>query len=168
MNWEAIGAIGEIVGAVAVIATLIYLAQQIKQQNASAKISMYESVVEGFNNVNASLADDERIARLFNTGLWHPDELTNDQASQFSWIVRRYMNQFLKVYRLRGSGIFPDEDWSDYVSQAAFLANTPGGKLFIDGQGSAFRGFLEEIRSAKTDDLAVDFSLGRTRESGGA
>jgi hypothetical protein len=31
MNWEAIGAIGEILGAVAVVATLGYLATQIKQ-----------------------------------------------------------------------------------------------------------------------------------------
>jgi hypothetical protein len=31
MNWEAIGAIGEIVGSFAVLITLIYLAQQIKQ-----------------------------------------------------------------------------------------------------------------------------------------
>ncbi len=33
MNWEAIGAIGEIVGALAVLATLYYLAIQIKMQN---------------------------------------------------------------------------------------------------------------------------------------
>ena len=35
MNWEAIGAIGEIVGAIAVIATLFYLSIQIRQ-NATA------------------------------------------------------------------------------------------------------------------------------------
>ena len=33
MNWDALGAIGEIIGAVAVLATLFYLAAQIKMQN---------------------------------------------------------------------------------------------------------------------------------------
>jgi hypothetical protein len=33
MNWDAIGAIGEIVGALAVLITLIYLAMQIKQNS---------------------------------------------------------------------------------------------------------------------------------------
>jgi hypothetical protein len=44
MNWEAIGAIGEIVGAVgeivralAVVAALAYLAMQIRDQNSEAK-----------------------------------------------------------------------------------------------------------------------------------
>ena len=33
INWEAAGAIGEIVGAVAVFATLVYLARQMRQSN---------------------------------------------------------------------------------------------------------------------------------------
>ena len=42
MNWEALGAIGEIVGAVAVIATLAYLAVQIRQ-NSLALPDIYSS-----------------------------------------------------------------------------------------------------------------------------
>ena len=38
MNWEALGAIGEIVGAVAVVVTLGYLAVQIRQNTRSAKV----------------------------------------------------------------------------------------------------------------------------------
>ena len=37
MNWEAIGAIGEILGAVAVLGTLYYLAAQIKKSNEYAR-----------------------------------------------------------------------------------------------------------------------------------
>lgn len=33
MNWDAISAVGEIVGAAAVVLTLIYLAVQIRQNN---------------------------------------------------------------------------------------------------------------------------------------
>lgn len=39
MNWDAIGAIGEIIGAFAVVISLVYLAQQIRSQNAQAKLS---------------------------------------------------------------------------------------------------------------------------------
>ena len=38
MNWEALGAIGEIVGAVAVVLTLGYLAVQILQNVAQVRI----------------------------------------------------------------------------------------------------------------------------------
>ena len=36
MNWDAIGAVGEIVGALTVLITLIYLAIQIRQSNRIA------------------------------------------------------------------------------------------------------------------------------------
>lgn len=36
MNWEAIGAIGEIMGALAVVSTLLYLSVQIRQYQSSS------------------------------------------------------------------------------------------------------------------------------------
>jgi len=37
MNWDAIGAVSEIVGAAAVVISLMYLAVQIRNQNAESK-----------------------------------------------------------------------------------------------------------------------------------
>ncbi len=37
MNWEAIGAIGEIIGAMAVFLTLVYLALQIRQNTKAVQ-----------------------------------------------------------------------------------------------------------------------------------
>ncbi len=51
MNWEAIAAVGELVGAFAVLITLIYLAVQIRQNTAAVATSTYESVMTGFNDI---------------------------------------------------------------------------------------------------------------------
>ena len=45
MNWEAIGAIGEILGALGVVITLAYLATQIQQNTLTSKV---ESKVSKF------------------------------------------------------------------------------------------------------------------------
>ena len=39
MNWDAIGAIGEIIGAIAVVATLFYLAVQVRETRKEAKLA---------------------------------------------------------------------------------------------------------------------------------
>jgi hypothetical protein len=41
INWEAVGAIGEIVGAVAVVLTLGYLAVQIRQNTNASRAQSY-------------------------------------------------------------------------------------------------------------------------------
>ena len=41
MNWEAISAVGEIFGAAAVVATLVYLASQIRAQSRANEIENF-------------------------------------------------------------------------------------------------------------------------------
>lgn len=43
MNWEAIGAVGEVLGAIGVIITLIYLASQLRQNTRELRSSRHES-----------------------------------------------------------------------------------------------------------------------------
>ena len=53
MNWDAIGAIGEVGGAVAVVVTLIYLAVQLRQNTRAIRSANYAA----YNQVASSWAD---------------------------------------------------------------------------------------------------------------
>lgn len=44
VNWEAIGAVGEILGALAVFASLMYLAAQIRGQSKQARASAFQEI----------------------------------------------------------------------------------------------------------------------------
>ena len=48
MNWEAIGAIGEIVGALGVVISLVYLATQIRTQNRESRLAAAHDILVGF------------------------------------------------------------------------------------------------------------------------
>ena len=64
MNWEAIGAIGETLGAIAVIATLVYLASQIrqlKQQNAQATL---EHIHDSMNQFMDTLVPEDNASLI--------------------------------------------------------------------------------------------------------
>jgi ABC-type molybdate transport system permease subunit len=43
MNWEAIGVAGEIIGAIAVLATLIYLAVQVRESSKAKRLQTVQS-----------------------------------------------------------------------------------------------------------------------------
>ena len=51
MNWDAIAAIAELAGAIGVIASLIYLARQIRQSNATDKLTATLGVQTSYNDV---------------------------------------------------------------------------------------------------------------------
>ena len=53
MNWDAIGAIGELAGALAVVLTLFYLARQIKTSSDVSKAELFERTNERFSRARA-------------------------------------------------------------------------------------------------------------------
>ena len=65
MNWDAIGAIGEIIGAVAVLVTLVYLARQISLNTREIRASRVEGTLRGHSDYNRMLAEDPDLARIF-------------------------------------------------------------------------------------------------------
>jgi len=63
MNWEAIGAIGEVAGAIAVVATLFYLAAQIRQNSREIVDSRTQGILELMIKTRSELAEG-RIAEI--------------------------------------------------------------------------------------------------------
>jgi len=62
VNWVAIGAIGELIGGAAVIATLIYLAVQLRQNTKGIRAQSYYNVVSGKNVLSPKYQGRFRMA----------------------------------------------------------------------------------------------------------
>jgi len=90
MNWEAIGAIGEIVGALAVVISLIYLASQIRVQNREAQIACAHEISVGFRESIAS-TQDPYIAALTLKAFRDFDGLEEAEKLQFFSISQSYL-----------------------------------------------------------------------------
>ena len=65
MNWEAIGAIGEVIGAIAVVSTLAYFALQIQDTKRSGMAQGTLTAVQLFSNWRTSLVQNTDLAAAF-------------------------------------------------------------------------------------------------------
>ena len=64
MNWDALGAVGEIVGAGAVVLTLVYLALQVRMSAKQQSIESYRNVNEEFNRIVSIWYDLEKAGMI--------------------------------------------------------------------------------------------------------
>ncbi|RLA47946.1 MAG: hypothetical protein DRR06_01045 [Gammaproteobacteria bacterium] len=69
MNWEAIGAIGEILGALAVVLTLGYVAVQIRHTRLEAADASRQARADNVIDINIAIGLNEDISRLNFAGL---------------------------------------------------------------------------------------------------
>ena len=161
MNWEAMGAIGEIAGALAVVVTLAYLAKQMKNQTQTNEITVFEGVMDGFNQVNSMIAADKELYRVFIRGLNHPDKLDDDDAASFSFVFRAYMNTYNKLYRAYLRGAIEEEVWTMFAAEGADLIESPGGRVFWETSSGDSWEYVQAVRKHLRDDPVIDVSLGR-------
>ena len=88
MNWDAIGAVGEILGAMAVFLSLVYLASQIRAQNREYRISSVHEITEAFRQSLEQLTVPE-MAQIYVKGVTNIDELSDWERMSFIAIVQR-------------------------------------------------------------------------------
>ena len=75
MNWEALGALGEIISAAAVLATLMYLAAQVRKSNELSRFNATKEIVNQFNDLNRLAVTDGALRKvLMKTGELDADE----------------------------------------------------------------------------------------------
>ena len=94
MNWDAIGALAELAGAVAVIITLVYLAVQIRQSsslvaqnNKLLDVSVANSIRDAQNELSRILACDQTVAKVFWKGLADRSSLSDGEKQQFDSLM---------------------------------------------------------------------------------
>ena len=96
MNWEAFGAIGEIVGAAGVIVSLIYLASQIKNQYTESQVTAVNNLTYQWNAFMGDMAGDSELARIWVKGLNDFHALDSTEHVQFSTHLNRIFRIFLQ------------------------------------------------------------------------
>jgi len=87
MNWDALGAIAEIFGALGVIITIAYLAVQVRQNSRQVASSLNESIRNGINETTRIMAGNPETARVFRVGVEDPKLLNESELYQFDALL---------------------------------------------------------------------------------
>lgn len=115
MDWNAAGAIGEILGAIAVLATLLYLAAQIRQTNTMARFETTREIMTQFNACNQLYATDESIRRV----LLKEEELSVEEAEQLYSYADMYCNAWATAQMAFDQGLIDKALFSGVVKDVA-------------------------------------------------
>lgn len=86
MNWEAFGAIGEILGAIGVVASLFYVGRQVKQSSRATREQTFESIANTLNVTANSAAQDPVLLYIMLRGTGN-EELNPLEKTRYSAVI---------------------------------------------------------------------------------
>ncbi len=145
MNWEAIGAIAELIAAIGVIASLIYLAKQINAnsdniaQNTKALVSDRDvSSNEATMDIVGSLAKDPELAALVMRGALDLDALSDLERFRYSAFLSSSFESHQTFFIQHVKGSVSEELWEFYSGVFDRNLQLPGVQKWWQRNGAYF------------------------------
>ena len=151
MNWDAIGAVGEIAGAVAVFASLVYLALQIRQNTRAIRGNAERETVSLQQSALQPVAASLELADVHGRALFQLHEMSPAEQIQFHRTMTALFQSFESAFYQHKANLIGGEIYSRIVKNIKGWFRFPGVNVWWDNFASEysdeFKVFIEnEIR----------------------
>jgi len=150
LNWDAIGAIGELVGATAVFVSIIYLALQIRQNSTEVRSSGSHNAAYSAIQILESIGTNRETREIFQKSLDSYAELGRDEQA----VAKAYFTQIIAYYEACYyqylDGVVHKEIWEGRREMMLDYFASPGFSSWYDDWhhiwGKSFQEYVAEQR----------------------
>ena len=104
VNWEAISTIGQIVGAFAVVISLIYVASEVRRNTRATQLAAMRSMHDAFNRWIQQLTERPDVRELYYRGIHDFDSLKGADLVGFSTLMNQLFRTVEEMYYLQAAG----------------------------------------------------------------
>ncbi len=148
MNWDALGAIAELVGALGVIATLFYLASQIRQSNVLARLSENNASMDQISLLRMAMAQDEKLAALFLLGAEGYSELPELEKIRFESLLGQRFWTYEQLWDRVQSKVIEEEHWVNVcIALRGLFSNRGIDEWWHENKHQFPEGFVSDVDS---------------------
>jgi hypothetical protein len=157
---QSLANIGEIVGGVAVVVSLVYLAIQVRQNTQAQRMENYSRALDRVATMQAELSHGDKIAVVFSKGVADVSSLTAAERIQLTWSLYEAFGAFEFMFHAAKSDAIPKEIWVRWSSTTAWWLTFPGVRAWWQARPvpftASFTSYVDElIRENPTDTEAT-------------
>ena len=149
MNWDAIGASAEMLAAIGVIISLVYLSLQMRHNTVAIRRSNARQTTSDNNGALRSIAENEDLAAVLLQGFASLDEL--NRVGRYRFDLAQWLTNVEQTFADFTEGNISDSTIVVYRNTVPGFLNTPGGAAWWDERkvwfSPEFRETVESLRA---------------------
>ena len=145
MNWELVAALAEAVGALAVVVSVIYLAQQVRQSNEVARATYHIAQSTNYRNLQRSVLENSEVESIFRRGLLDPTALEVGEYHRFMTLMGEYFQHLEAQAAGARAGLVGEDIANSWASLVASWLAMPGGREAWDVMAGFFPQDVHEL-----------------------
>jgi len=149
VNWDAVQALAELTAAFGVLASLLYVGSQIRQNTQAVRSATAQAVHDNYAAWYQGYANDPALMRIAVDGLRDFQALDEVAKAQFIALFMQFLSYSQNAFFQWREGALSPELWSGWELLMMNLVSAPGGKQFWLERGyvfgEAFRSHVEDV-----------------------
>ncbi len=130
MNWEMIGAIGEIAGAAAVVLTLAYLARQVRESARQDRRHQSAQLARDSTKIGDAILRDPLLPGIFLRGLRDFESLDEEETLRFGALLVNAVRQQETLFYFHREGGIHDFQARSIEATAREMMVSPGAQAW--------------------------------------
>ena len=156
MNWDAIGAVAELLGAIGVIISLIYLAGQIRRNTRAQKRTNLGDIAKELATSARSTALSAELSSLVLRGHADLESLNPVERYQYDTFIYAFIANFERALIDARDGDYPEEQLVPMRAAIAGYLDTDGGRVWWEQRRTWFTAFGQQSINAILSDQMID------------
>jgi len=154
IDWVAVEAVGQIVGAVAVVISLLYLGAEIRQNALATRAHTAHDAVAALRDFNEACVADPKVERIFRLGAEGLSCLSQEERGQFAHLAFNFFKTAEDLHFQFVRGTLDKTVWEGWRNVLAAYGTSPGFREYWSQRPVFFTlAFQREYASWSTPDV---------------
>src|SRR5438128_8024003 len=126
MNWDAISAISQLIGSIAVVLSVLYLAMQVHRSTRVAKLATQDAAATALRDVTKPLMENAGLERIWRIGLEDIDALSLEERARFFHATYQFLKAFETIHSHYVYGLMDRQLWEGWHGLLRHYIAAPG------------------------------------------
>jgi hypothetical protein len=149
MNWDAISAISQLIGSVAVVLSVLYLALQVHRSTRVARLSTQDAAATALRDVTKPFMENPELERIWRVGLEDLGALNIQERTRFFHATYQWLKAFETIHFHYVYGLMDEQLWEAWHGLLRHYVAAPGiayyWKLRPEVFSERFRNFVNSL-----------------------
>src|SRR5438477_11256880 len=138
MNWDAISAISQLVGSIAVVISVLYLAVQLRSSTRVARVAAMDAAAAALRDVTKPFMENAELARLWRIGVENLDALSGEDQARFFHSAHQFLKAMETIHYHYIYGLLDAQLWEGWRELLHHYVASPGIRFYLTRRSAGF------------------------------
>ena len=145
MSWDSVSAISQVVAAIAVVVSLLYISAQVRSGAESFKTTLRDSSFTSLMEYNYAILADENLAWIFQKGMRNLDDLSEKQQARALHVFYAFFKLWENIYLHYLAGSIEESVWKNNSRVLFAYGAMPGAQSYLQERMTIFEPRFQQL-----------------------